>query len=381
MTNRKRTLIAKGVYRDRFGVAIIVSIQGKPREFRQNEKHDAYDSFSKAQLISERIRIQAREQLKVERQSAKGDTFAADVERFLNTLTGGHKVNMRGYMAHWESAFRDARRNEITDVDAQTAYAAIDKADSTKRHLRRALIKFYEALNGVSGYNPARSLSAPPKPKTEARAIPYPVIEQIFKALTKSRAKARLMVMAYTGLPQGQIAKLHPSDLRLGAKEVIVRPRRKGAGVEGRALPLSAAGVAALKEFKELDAFGSFQKQQLVDTFRLGAKRAKVTLPENARPYDLRHSFLTELYRQTGDIYAVSELAMHSTLDQTARYAKGAVSERATKALASVPRFRATKTVPKGAIHATSVSRNRGKMKPSRTGPTSGKRSLSRGKL
>ena len=340
----RRQRVAKGIYRDRSGHAIIVSVRGVPREFRQTEHGTRYDlTWTPGRLRDERTRIAARELLTAERHAERSDTFAADVDRFLKTLSGDrHRLNTQGYMAHWIRAFGERQRHTITDVDAQTAFAAIDKADSTRRHLRRALIKFYETLNGVSGDNPARALAAPPKPQAEARALPYAVIERILEALQPSRARARLKLIAYVGLPQKQIALLQPSDLRLSAGELVVHPRRKGAGVEGRTLPLSAAGIAALKEFQQLDAFGPFQTQQLVATFRLGAKRAKVTLPENARPYDLRHSFLTELYRQTGDLYAVSELGMHATLEQTARYAKGAVSERATTAIQSVPRFSTT---------------------------------------
>lgn len=330
----RRTRIATGIYRDPHGFAVIISLQGKPKEFR-------YPSdTATATLISERLKLRASAALARERRAAASDTFEMDVPRFLDTLTGdGHRLNMQGYMAHWVKAFGDRPRNEITDVDAQTAFAQIKKADSTRRHLRRALIRFYETLNGVSGYNPARALAAPPKPKAEARALPYAWIERIFAALQPSRARARLKLIAYVGLPQHLIAQLQPSDLRLSTRELIVHPRRKGAGVEGRALPLSDAGIKALEEFQQLNAFGTFQLHQLVTTFRLGAKRAQITLPENARPYDLRHSFLTELYRQTGDLYAVSELGMHATLEQTARYAKGAISERATKAIAAVPRF------------------------------------------
>ncbi len=243
-------------------------------------------------------------------------------------------------------------RNEITDVEAKTRFAALDQdrteslKPSTKNHIRRELFVFYQTMNGKGGYNPALHLKAVQEHYPDARALSYDVIEKILDAIKPSSSKARLRVMAYTGLPQSLIAKLRLSDLHLDQSIVYVRPRRKGAGVEGRDLPLSPAGVGALKEFQRLAAFGPFQNRQLVATFARGIKVSGVKVPEGTRPYDLRHSFLTEVYRQTGDLKAVSELGMHATLEQTARYAQGAVSERATKAIESVPRFSATTKKP-----------------------------------
>lgn len=389
----KRKTLAKGIYEDASGRFIRISVAGKPVDLRREkdvraadgtliERGRSYRDRDVSWLRDERIRRQAEATLATEDRVEGETAFEADVERFLHTVSGkGHRLNVAGYMAHWARAFEKRQRNTITELEVQTAFAAIDRGASTKRHLRRALVKFYEAMNGVSGYNPARVLTPPPKPQDDARSIPYAMIERIFAALQPSRARARLKLIAYVGLPQNQIAKLQPSDLRLNERTVIVRPRRKGAGVEGRALPLSPAGVEALTEFAALNAFGSFQNAQLVRTFKLGAKRSKVSLSEDARPYDLRHSFLTEVYRQTGDLYAVSELAMHATLAQTARYAKGAVSERATKAIQSVPRFLTTTKRKNLPIRSSSVA---SKSKASRTKgrkKTRKKKPNSRGKL
>jgi integrase len=56
-------------------------------------------------------------------------------------------------------------------------------------------------------------------------------------------------------------------------------------------------------------------------------------VPENSYPYDTRHSFLTDAYRQTGDLAAVAELGQHASLDTTERYTKAAVPERVAAAI------------------------------------------------
>ena len=74
----------------------------------------------------------------------------------------------------------------------------------------------------------------------------------------------------------------------------------------------------------------------MAKAFRNAVRNARATrkdIPASIRAYDLRHSFLTELYRRTGDIHAVSHLALHSTPAQTARYAQSAVKDRMAEAI------------------------------------------------
>lgn len=342
--SRARKRIFKGIYEDDSGIAIVVSVNGTPREFRHDPDGKPYRRYERHTLPDVRKKIEARERLKAERATVASNTFAHDVERYLKTISSSsHRRNSRGYLAHWQ-VFNDRDRHAITDIEVRQRFAEIDKAPSTKNHIRHALIHFYRTLNGPTGYNPALVLKKVREEYDDARALPYDAIEKIFGKLQPSPSKARLMVMAYTGLPQSLIARLEPKDLHLDQARVWVKPRRKGKGAPGRMLPLSPAGVTALKEFQRLNAFGTFQNKQLARTFNHGATLAGVVLPTTARPYDLRHSFLTEVYRQSGDLHAVSELGIHATLEQTKRYAKGAASERATNAIGSVPRFRATTT-------------------------------------
>lgn len=348
VTNRVRTKLYTGIYRDKFGVAIVISVRGTPKELRKDAEGKPYSAYKRESLPKIREDLQATYALKATRAAATGETFAADVERYLLTLSSGpHKRNAAGYMKHWIAAFGNRPRNEITEIEIQHQFAGITKQPSTLNHIRQALIAFYTTLNGRTGYNPARVLKKVRERYDDARALPYDVIEKIFAALAPTPTKARLMIMAYTGLPPAQIERITPHDLHLDKKAVYVRPRRKGAGVPGRMLPLSPAGVQAFRLFAALHAYGTFQRRQLQTTFAHGIAWAKVNVPADTRPYDLRHSFLTEVYRRTGDLRAVAELGIHATLEQAARYARGAVSERATKAVKTMPR------VPRNAVRGS----------------------------
>lgn len=342
-----RTRLATGIYHDHKGILLRVHVDGAPVDRRCDAEGVSYATHYAQKglrwLRAERTRLHAGAALAAETTAEVGETFAADVERFLDTIhSPGHRTNTRGYMAHWTQPFGARHRNSITDVEAQTAFARIDRADSTRTHVRKALINFYECLNGKSGYNPGRALPKPAKPEEPVRDLPWDDIEAMWAVMRPSKAKARLQLMAYVGLPQKQIKALRRSDVRLATRELVVHPRRKGAGVSGQVQSLSAAAVAALQEFVRLDAFGPFQNVQLVRAFHSAAKRARVTLPDGARPYDLRHSYLTEVARSGADIRDIARLGMHATLEQAARYTKGVTDERARKVITSVPRFGAT---------------------------------------
>lgn len=368
MSRTARDRWFKGVYKDKSGVSIVVSIRGKAREFRKDAKGKPYLEYERHLLPAERKRVQAREQLKEQKKAESADTFSADVSRYLSTIHAPkHKSNARTLLGYWERVFGDRQKDDITELDVRAAFATFEKSPATRNHIRRELFTFYKTLNGPRGYNPATNLRAVREKHRDTRALSYEVIEQVLATIVPSKSKARLQVMAYTGLPQSLIAKLQPSDLkRLDQGEVQVKPRRKGAGVEGRVLPLAPAGIAALKEFQRLNAFGPFQNRQLTQMLKRAILAAQVTVPAGTRPYDLRHSFLTEVYRHSGDIRAVAELGMHATLEQAARYASGATTERATKAIQAVPRFRTT--------IAKSKQRNSGESKGVKAKMTSARR-------
>jgi integrase len=168
---------------------------------------------------------------------------------------------------------------------------------------------------------------------------------------TQSKTKARLRVMLWTGLPPATIARILPSDVDLDARTVFVRPRRKGAGAPGATLPLVPEAVAAFRQWLSSVAWGPFSGGSMWKTFQRGVRAYKaqrdaegipVTLPDDLRPYDLRHTFLSWLLELTGDIVAVKEYAQHTDLRSTLRYAQRGATARVTAAIETVARVRGT---------------------------------------
>jgi integrase len=124
-----------------------------------------------------------------------------------------------------------------------------------------------------------------------------------------SKTKARLAVIAFTGLPHSLVKRLTADsvDWRLGT--ITVPRRHKGKGVKARTLKFTDAGLAALRHVAELDCWGAFSNSSMIKSFHRACVAAKVP---KVRVYDLRHSYATELYRRTGDPKATAEMLMHA---------------------------------------------------------------------
>lgn len=336
MGHRTRTKIAKGIHKDKFGVAIVVSVRGKPREFRKDKDGRKYATYSKDALIQERIQVQAREQLIAEKAAVRGEDLSADTTAYLKTLSGRTKDDALNLLDHWLSEFGDRHRTSLTALELRQYAATWKIAASTFNHRRQALISLYVALDGKSGYNPAREIPKRQEIQGAPKALSYTIINAALAALPATKSRARLKLMAYTGLPQMQVQKLAPEDWH--GSRLRVTPRRKGSGVAGRWLPLSTEAIKALEEFAAVKAWGPFSRSSL-------CKAWKSVGPTGTNPYSLRHSWITELYRRSnGDVLAVKQLALHSMLQQTERYAAAALEDR--MAALVVPRKSATTGQP-----------------------------------
>jgi integrase len=320
MSPRKRPTLAKGIYRDKSGIAIRVSVRGEPREFRRDENGKSYKGWELSRLLIERKRIDLREHLKAEHTIAKGESLAADADSYLKTLPADRRTKAEGRLAHWLSHLGDRSRRDLTAVELRQHAATWTCAPSTFNHRRQELINLYQTLD-PKGENPAREIPKRKEILGAPRALAYSVITALLAKMPECKTRARLKLMAYTGLPQMQITKLTPEDWQ--GHQLRVSPRRKGAGAAGRTIPISPEAYAAMEEFARLDAWGEFSRPSMRNFWiRYGA-------PKGTTPYALRHSWITELYRRSnGDVLALQQLALHSRLEQTQRYAAAGLDSR-----------------------------------------------------
>lgn len=285
-------------------------------------------------------------------------SFAADIEAYLVRVAAMPSIGQRAaHLEVWAQELgRDRPRSSITtaEIDAVIQRWQLDGvippgargprpsrraalAPGTVRRRKTSLQSFFNLMNGKGGANPARSATVPPEPKPEPRDIDRLVIDRIIAAMpewqdTKPGAirrlnlgRLRVAVMAATGIPPGLLQQIRPTDLILSTPASVRVPRRKkGGGIAARLIPLTEKGRVALQAFHAANAYGVFAIAALNRSFKRAARRAGLDA-KRVRLYDLRHSFLTDLYRATHDLATVGRLGLHapgSTI--TARYAQGA---------------------------------------------------------
>jgi integrase len=323
---------------------------------RQLETHVAANASAREiERIKSRLLVRAENDLPAPQ---KG-TLAGDVEVYLKTLA--HRPRLRkerdGHLAFWVVRFGTQARATLEPADLSAALSELRTTRSASHcnHVRIALSHLYTTLDGKRNRNPLRDVPSFEEPEPEPRALPYYLIDRILDQMTRQwgakddkrpqKTKARLRVIADTGLSPAQIMRVLPSDLRLADEAIYVRRRQKGKGAPGALKSLTAAGVAAWRAFVAADAFGPWSVQSANKAWRRACKLAmkhkdttdaEANLLLHARLYDLRHSFGTLVYQLTGDLHATSELMGHRSQKTTKRYTLAAVPAHLRAATAIV---------------------------------------------
>ena len=366
-----RIPIARGIWRD--GNALTAEVRiGSSRLKDQTRKTETFPLDTEiTKIIAWQLRTRG-ELLDTRQPKAARGSLAADVAEYLRTIPDGqYRRDTAIILRHWETADVGSKpRREITRVDVQeqiarwiTAGVAVSTVNKRLGRLRN----LYGALDGPTTPNPTDKIEGMRGAEKDARDIPVPVIQLILDSmLDRGRAergkprpefgvcKARLRVCAWTGITYVMLKRVRPRDLDLKQGRVFLRPRRKGKGIEfGAWIKLTPRAIDAFRSFAAANLFGrNYSGSSLGKTWQVGIERATAaarriaddtgdrslldaldTLPPNCTPYDLRHSFLTEMYGITGDIRAVAELGQHASLETTKRYLKGKVSERVSMAI------------------------------------------------
>ena len=266
--------------------------------------------------------------------------FAADAKAYLAAVKGMSSYADRARdILRWVDVFGDTPRKDITSTDIRTQLArwGLTKAASTVNHRRTALMHMYRVLDGPDAANPVRDIPKWREPEPGPRGVSYAVIEAIFSHMPDTKTLARLRVIAYTGIPHASLGRIKPEHVSLEQRSVYVPGRLKGAGTQGRRVPLTDAGVEAFKAFLSHDAFGTFSRHSARKSFVLARNKADGDgCLRSMRVYDLRHSFGTALYAASGDIRATQILMGHASLAMTHRYTLGAVDGRVSEALAKL---------------------------------------------
>lgn len=306
--------------------------------------------------------MQATVRLERSQRAYKGG-FAGDAKRYLQAVKALPSYRERARdIDRWIQVFGHRRRATITSADIRTwrdrwmteprgkdqpPYAA-----STINHRLRALSNLWTVLDGKRAPNPVREVPEVPEPDAEPRALSYSLIEAILTAMpdrgqpekgkpnrAPSLAKARLRVMAYTGLTYSELGRLRPTDVNLSQATMLVGRRRKGKGTRATVLPLLPEAVDAFRALDAARGWGPFSGPSVRKSFLVAVKKVRKTredVPESIRVHDLRHSMGTLVFRATGSREIARDLLRHATTRTTERYTLAAIADVLAAQLAKV---------------------------------------------
>jgi integrase len=294
-------------------------------------------------------------------------SFESDARKYLRRPDIKGLTTYAERMQHideWIRVFGNRRRRSVTPelIEAQRdAWLTEGFSGASVNKRLRALSNLWTKLDGRRAPNPVREVSECEETAPTARGLPYDVIEAILDAVPEvhegktkagvftrgkgiarpSQTKARLRVIAYTGLSHSQIKALTPSDVDLEAGTVRVIARRKGRKVQRahqqplpELLPLSSEhAVDAFRRFAELNCWGEFSNSSMWKSFRRACNRIGLT---GLKPYDFRHSFLSMVYQETKDLRVTGTFGGHRSERTTLRYTMAAVAPHVLDAAAKV---------------------------------------------
>lgn len=351
--------LEKGIYaiyegRKRVGLRAQVRVRGV---LYNSPRWGPDTAVSVAKAWQDERRVEARKQPAPAPTSTSG--FAADAKTYLAAVKAMASYSDRERdIEAWTAVFGHTPRELITAADIQAQLAKWRQggakdgkplAASTVNHRRTALSHLYRTLDGKGARNPVAQIPKYREPDAEDRSLDDETVQAIFDAMDDTLTKARLMVIAYTGLPHVQIGRLTAKHFDLDAGVMTPPRRHKGGGSRLAAVPLTQNGVLALAALVRHDGVGKpFSNSSLHKSFRLACQKVQNETGRDlsdATPYDLRHSFGARLYRATGDQRAVQAMLQHARIDTTHRYTLGGVDARLRAVVDAVDRARSTTKV------------------------------------
>jgi integrase len=348
----KRETRAPGIYRDATGHEVQVCVGG----VRQARRFPRTLALADLKAERERMRVALRTaQARAARAAPASGTLAADAPVYLAAVAGMPSIAERtAHIDHWVEHLGDVPRDALTAVQIRTVLqhwltaprvgrggrALPPYAVETVRHHLKALRHLYTTLDGRGARNPARDVPMPKAPPLAPRRLPIPAVLAILRQFAEtSKTRARLEVIVTTGMSHGEVKRLRPEHVQLEAGVVVALGRRKGQGTAARAIPLTRFSRRAFRRFARLEAWGWFSNSSMHSRFRDACERAGYGATD-WRPYDLRHTFASEVAQASGDERAVMALLGQTSTATTRRYTLGSVDPRVQAAIASLARKR-----------------------------------------
>lgn len=271
-------------------------------------------------------------------------TFEFERDAFLKTIpekTRRHE-DFTEKLRAWEPFLKGQRLHSVETAAVNRIlqqWQVEGRSPATLMRLRSALMSLFVNRAPDLKPNPVADSMSFKLPKPKARALDLTEVSRIFAKMPTCATKARMMFVFYFGARPSEIMRLRVRDIVLDGEmpHVFIRSsdvNSEGKGTKDRVLPIqSDPQKDAAKMFVSTNAFGEYSTGAARKSFLLAAERAGMTTDDlvegksrlgrnryRVRPYDLRHTFATEL-RKVADLSDVADALGHCNLSTSARYA------------------------------------------------------------
>lgn len=326
--------LAKGIYPDRFGFEVRVSIKGKvyPARFPPGTDLAVMQQWQ-ADETAWRLR-QATDDAHV---APERGTLKSDVGRYLTKREGrsGYKSD-RSHLQAWVNRYGGRTRASLKPHDIDLAIAAwrtAGKSPKTIRHRVRVGKELWRSLDGKQTRTPFDNVELPTAIAPNPIPVPLATIQKVAASLkrglviekacgpqktvarvhTKESAKtyARFLVRAVCGQRPSQVMWAESGDVDLVRKIWFVRSAKGGTQIP---LPLGPEGVKAWKTFIAADAWGAFDTRSFSKTIK------RHGWPAGVRPYVMRHTYAIDHLLAGTPIGDVQGLLGHKDITTTRRF-------------------------------------------------------------
>lgn len=313
----RRVRLARGIYRDKFGIAGVVTVNGWRKECR----------FPRDEPLANVRQWQGDEMTRLRSSGVKTTRrgrFAADVDVYLERvrhLAGW--ISLRSELRQWVKLFEDWRRDQITteDVeDARKTWLAAGVAPKTVNNRVMALNRLWHKLDGRRAVSPGDDLLPLHIHRTPIVVVPNSVVTTVYEKLLEwertgrlrnAKTRARFMVLASTGRRPSEIARAEPADVDLPRRVWIPRD---GKGGHSPGVYLNDDMLAAWTVFTAAQAWGSFREGTFVRTMR------RAGWPPGVRLYSLRHTVGIEMSEAGVPLDDVGPHLGHKRMETTRRH-------------------------------------------------------------
>jgi integrase len=293
MARHQRRKIATGIYTDKYGIAIIVTVRGTTKEIRRPH------GIPLATLKTERAR------LKLELTGTAPTTPArGSLERDIQTYLGLVKhlagwTERRSELRAWIALYGHRPRHSLERADVLAARAAWlaggrdaePVSAKTINNRVTALRALYHELDGHDAPTPADGIRSLPFQRQPPIDVPAATIAAVYQRLIDfenggrlrdRKTRARFRMRAETGRRPSEIMRAQPGDFDLVRRIWHIRDGKGGFTPGG--LYLTDSILDAVRLFIDADAFGPFNTGSMAEVLHAAG------WPRDVRPYNLRHS-------------------------------------------------------------------------------------------